>query len=200
MSRQVQTKSAYVQTVPDSKCLCPDCTRRNVDMSGLSCVQNFSCVLRAFKDKFVQTIPDRNSMCPDFHAFFSRPSCAPTQIRAFNAKFLVRPCPDHRAFMSRISSVHQTEKKLHPVVLCYSLKMKTERVPKFHKSRCLRFFKKFDFKSILYTIEGKTDPSKLGFRNLVVISTFKLYLHFPRFFKPCGNILQIILAFCIYLQ
>ena len=112
MSRQVQTESAYVQTVPDSKCLCPDRPRRKVDMSRLSCVQNFSCVLRAFEDKYVQTIPDRNSICPDFRAFLSRPSCAPTQIRSFNAKFLVRPCPDHRAFMSRLSCVHQTEKKL----------------------------------------------------------------------------------------
>ena len=101
MSRQVQTESAYVQTVPDSKCLCPDRPRRKVHMSRLSCVQNFSCVLRAFEDKYVQTIPDRNSICPDFRAFLSRPSCAPTQIRAFNAKFLVRPCPDRRAVMSR---------------------------------------------------------------------------------------------------
>ena len=148
MSRQAQTESANVQTVPDSKCLCPDRPRRKVDKSRLSCVQNFSCVLRAFEDKYVQTIPDRNSLCPDFRAFLSRPSCAPNQIRWFNAKFLVRPCPDHRAFMSRPSRVHQTEKKLHHVVQCYSLKMKTESVPKFHKARCLRFIKKFDFKSL----------------------------------------------------
>ena len=163
MSRQVQTESAYVQTVPDSKCLCPDRPRRKVDMSRLSCVQNFSCVLRAFEDKYVQTIPDRNSICPDFPAFLSRPSCAPTQIRAFNAKFLVRPCPDHRAVMSRPSCVQiqtivrlcpdfraftRRKKKFHPGVQCYSLKMKTERVPKFHKTICLRFIKKFDFKSL----------------------------------------------------
>ena len=118
MSRPSQTQSAYVQTVPDGKWRCPD-------------YRAFK-IFRAFEDKFVQTIPDRNSICPDFRAFLSIPSCAPTQIRAFNAKFLVRPCPDHRAFMSRLSCVHQTEKKLHPVVQCYSLKMKTERVPKFH--------------------------------------------------------------------
>ena len=163
MSRQVQTESAYVQTVPDSKCLCPDRPRRKVDMSRLSCVQNFSCVLRAFEDKYVQTIPDRNKICPDFRAFLSRPSCAPTQIRAFNAKFLVRPCTDHRAVMSRPSCVQiqtivrscpdfraftRRKKKLHPGVQCYSLKMKTERVPKFHKSICLKFIKKFDVKSL----------------------------------------------------
>ena len=141
MSRQVQTENANVQTVPDSKCLCPDRPRRKVDMSRLSCVQNFSCVLRAFEDKYVQTIPDRNSICPDFRAFLSRQSCVHVQT-------IVRSCPDHRAFMSRLSCVHQTEKKLPGGVQCRSLKMKTERVPKFHKSRCLNFIKKFDFKSL----------------------------------------------------
>ena len=160
MSRQVQTESAYVQTVPDSKCLCPDRPRRKVDMSRLSCVQNFSCVLRAFEDKYVQTITDRNSICPDFRAFLSRPSCTPSScVRR-------QICPDHprpKQYMSRLSCVHvqtivrscpdfraftRPEKKLHPGVQCYSLKMKTERVPKFHKSICLRFIKKFDFKSL----------------------------------------------------
>ena len=140
MSRQAQTDIAYVRTIPESKCLCPDRPRP----SRLSTVQNFSCVLLAFEGKYVQTIPDRNGIC----AFLSRASCAPKQIRAFNAKILVRPCPDHRAFMSRLSCVHQTEKKLHPVVQCYSLKMKTDRVPKLQKSRYLRFIKKFVFKSL----------------------------------------------------
>ena len=129
MSSQAQTESAYVQTVPDSKCLCPDRPRRKVDMSRLSCVQNFSCVLRAFEDKYVQTIPDQNSICPDF-----------------------------RAFLSRLSCVQKTEKKLHPVVHCYFLKMKTESVPKFHKSKCLRFIKKFDFKSLFQYDSAKNRP------------------------------------------
>ena len=91
--------------VPDPKWMCPDRPRRKVDMSRLSCVQNFSCALRAFEGKYVQTIPDRNGICPDFRAFFSRPSCAPNQIRAFNAKIFVRPCPDFRAVI-RPSCVH----------------------------------------------------------------------------------------------
>ena len=110
MSSPSQTQSAYVQTVPDSKCLCPDRPRRKMYMSRLSCVQNFLCVLRAFEDKYVQTIPDRNSICPDFRAFLSRPSCAPTQIRAFNAKFLLRPCPKCRK--KRIFAIACLGKKL----------------------------------------------------------------------------------------
>ena len=177
MSRQAQTESAYVQTVPDSNCLCPDRPRRKVDMSRLSCVQNFSCVLRAFEDNYVQTIPDRNSICPDFRAFLSRPSCAPNQIRAFNAKLLVRPCPDHRAFISRLSCVHWTEKKLHPVEQWYSLKMKTESVPKLHKSRCLRFIKKFDFKSLFLYYWAKNRSLQPRLWNLVVIY-FQIILAF----------------------
>ena len=50
-----QTESRYVQTVPDGKCLSPDPPRRKVPMSRLSCVQNFSCVHRAFKTPYVQT-------------------------------------------------------------------------------------------------------------------------------------------------
>ena len=50
-----QTESRYVQTVPDGKCLCPDPPRRKVPMSRLSCVQNFSCVNRAFKSPHAQT-------------------------------------------------------------------------------------------------------------------------------------------------
>ena len=108
MCRQAQTESAYVQTV----------RRRKVDMSRLSCVQNFSCVLRAFQGKYVQTIPQR----------------------AFNAKILVRPSPDHRAFMSRLSCVHQTETKLPAGVQCRSFKLKTESIPKLNNSRYLKFF------------------------------------------------------------
>ena len=50
-----QTESRYVQTIPDGKCLCPDPPRQKVPMSKLSCVQNFSCVHRAFKTPYVQT-------------------------------------------------------------------------------------------------------------------------------------------------
>ena len=164
MSRPSQTQSAYVQTVPDGKWICPDFrafkifraffVRSKTNMSRpsqtetvyvqtfvRSCPDHRALLLRAFEDKYVQTIPDRNSICPDFRASMSRPSCGYVQTT-------LRSNPDHRAFMSRLSCVHQTEKKLHPGVQCYSLKMKTERVPKFHKSICLRFIKKFDFKSL----------------------------------------------------
>ena len=70
---------------------------------------------------------------PDFCAFISRPSCGHVQT-------IVRSCPDHRAFMSRLSCVHQTEKILPAGVQCRSLKLKTERVPKLHKSRYLKSF------------------------------------------------------------
>ena len=124
--------------MPDLKWICPDRPRRKMPMSRSSQNQSAS----------VQIIPDRNCICPYFRAFMSRPSCAPNYIRAFNAKFLVCPCPDHRAFISRFSCVCQNEKNY---ILCcgaYSLKMKTERVLNFHKSKFLRFIKKFYFKSL----------------------------------------------------
>ena len=97
-----QTESRYVQTVPDGKCLCPDPPRRKVPMSRLSCVQNFSCVHRAFKSPHVQTfvrsklpmsrlscVPKENSCAPKLIicAFMSRLSCVQKSS-----------CPDFRAF------------------------------------------------------------------------------------------------------
>ena len=97
-----QTESRYVQTVPDGKCLCPDPPRRKVPMSRLSCVQNFSCVHRAFKSPHVQTfvrsklpmsrlscVPKENSCVPNLIicAFMSRLSCVQKAL-----------CPDFRAF------------------------------------------------------------------------------------------------------
>ena len=168
-----QTETRYVQTGPDGKCLCPDRPRLKVPMSRPSQTESgyvqtfvrfkffvrFSCVRRQIcpdhpRPKqymsrlscvLVQTIVRSNSnSCVQrqiFRAFMSRPSCVHVQT-------IMRSNPDHRAFMSRLSCVHQTEKKLHPGVQCYSLKMKTERVPKFHKSICLRFIKKLDFQSL----------------------------------------------------
>ena len=96
------TESRYVQTVPDGKCLCPDPPRRKVPMSRLSCVQNFSCVHRAFKSPHVQTflrsklpmsrlscLPKENSCAPKLIicAFMSRLSCVQKAL-----------CPDFRAF------------------------------------------------------------------------------------------------------
>ena len=97
-----QTESRYVQTVPDGKCLCPEPPRRKVPMSRLSCVQNFSCVHRAFKSPHVQTfvrsklpmsrlscVPKENSCAPKLIicAFMSRLSCVQKSS-----------CPDFRAF------------------------------------------------------------------------------------------------------
>ena len=97
-----QTESRYVQTVTDGKCLCPDPPRRKVPMSRLSCVQNFSCVHRAFKSPHVQTfvrsklpmsrlscVPKENSCAPKLIicAFMSRLSCVQNAL-----------CPDFRAF------------------------------------------------------------------------------------------------------
>ena len=64
--------------------------------------------------------------CPDHRAVMSRPSCVHVQT-------IVRSCPDFRAFTRR--------KKILPAgVHCRSLKLKTERVPKLHKSRYLKSF------------------------------------------------------------
>ena len=128
MSRPSQTQSAYVQTVPDGKWICPDfrafknfcafLVRSKTNMSRpsqtetvyvqtfvRSCPDHRALLLRAFEDKYVQTIPDRNSICPDFRASMSRPSCGYVQTT-------LRSNPDYRAFMSRLSCVHQTEKKI----------------------------------------------------------------------------------------
>ena len=127
ISRPSQTESGYVQTIVQSKLF-----------------MRSSCV--------------RTQICPDYprsKRYMSRLSCVLDQNivrskpnRAFNAKILVRPCPDHRSFISRLSRVRHTEKKLHHGVQCYSFKKKTEMVPNFHKSRYLKFIKEFVFKSL----------------------------------------------------
>ena len=98
MSRPSQTESAYVQTVPDGKCLCPDFRA----FARLSCVHQ----------TFVRS-------CPDFRAFMSRFSCvrqtfvrspdfrAFTRLSCVYVQTFVRS-PDFRAFMSRLSCVQQT--------------------------------------------------------------------------------------------
>ena len=132
-----QTQSGYVQTGPDGKCLCPDRPRLKVPMSRPSqtesgYVQTFvrskifvrsSCVRRQIcpdhpRPKqymsrlscvLVQTIVRSNSnscvQCQIFSASMSRPSSVHVQT-------IVRSNPDHRAFISRLSCVHQTEKKI----------------------------------------------------------------------------------------
>ena len=50
-----QTESPDVQTVPFKTCLCQDRPRRNVLKSRFSSVQNYLCVLRAFKRPYDQT-------------------------------------------------------------------------------------------------------------------------------------------------
>ena len=88
--------------VPGRKSICPNRPRRKVSMSRLSCVQNFSCVHRAFKSLHVQTlvrsklpksrlpcVPTENSCAPKLIicAFMSRLSCVQKTL-----------CPDFRAF------------------------------------------------------------------------------------------------------
>ena len=58
MSRPSQTESAYVQTVPDGRCLCPDRPRRKVPMSRPSQTEG----------AYVQTVPDGRCLCPDVRA------------------------------------------------------------------------------------------------------------------------------------
>ena len=153
--------------VPDPKWICPDRPRRKLPMSRPSQTQS----------AYAQTVPDGKWICPDylafktFRAFFVRSKAnmsRPSQTETVYVQTFVRFCPDHCALqanscvqrqnssasMSRPSCVHVHTfvrspdlNKLHPGVQCHFLKMMTEGVPKFHKSRCLRFIKKFDFKS-----------------------------------------------------
>ena len=97
-----QTESRYVQTVPDGKFLCQDYrafktfsaffVRSKLNMSRPS--QSRSVYVRTF----VRSCPDHRALQIKF-------------VRS-KSKVLERPCPDHRAFMSRLSCVHQTEKKI----------------------------------------------------------------------------------------
>ena len=127
MSRPSQTESGYVQVIVRSKLFVrSSCVRRQIcpdNPRPKRYMSRLSCVL-------VQTIMrSKSNSCVQrqiFSASMSRPSCVHVQT-------FVRS-PDR--------------KKLHPVVQCYSLKMKTERVPKFHKSRYLRFIKKIVIKSL----------------------------------------------------
>ena len=97
-------EEAYFGTqveVPDRKSVCPDPPRWKVPMSRLSCVQNFSCVQRAFKSPQVQTLVRskfflcsscvQKSPSPDFRAFQKENSCT--------SKLII--C----AFMSNLSCV-----------------------------------------------------------------------------------------------
>ena len=55
------------------------------------------------------------------------------KFSCFHFQTFVRSCPDYRALIRR-------KKKLPAGVQCRSLKLKTERVPKLHKSRYLKSF------------------------------------------------------------
>ena len=126
MSRQSQTKSAYVQTVTDGKCQCPDF--RSFTRLSYFYVQIFvrSPDFRAFMSRLSCVHQTFVLLCPDFCAF-TRLSCDHVQtfvrssdFRTFMSRFLcvhqtfVRSCPDFlrspdfHAIMSRRSCVHQT--------------------------------------------------------------------------------------------
>ena len=153
-----QTQSGYVQTGPDGKCLCRDRPRLKLPMSRPSQTESGYVQTIVRSKFFVRSSCVRRQICPDHpipKQYMSRLSCVlfQTIVRSNSNSCVQRQI--FSASMSRTSCVHvQTfvrssdRKKLHPVVQCYSLKMKTERVAKFHKSRCLRFIKKLDFKSL----------------------------------------------------
>ena len=120
MSRPSQTESAYVQTVPDGKCLCPDF--RAFTRPSCVHVQTFvrSPDFRAFMSRLSCVHQTFVGSCPDFRAFMSRFSCVrrtfvrSPDFRAFMSRLscvhqtFVRSCPDFRAFMSRFSCVRRT--------------------------------------------------------------------------------------------
>ena len=133
MSRPFQTESAYVQTVPDGKCLCPDRSRRKVPMSRP--FQTESAYVQTFvrSELLVRSSCARNQICPHHprpKAYMSKHSyvlvktivrsqsnsCVPTPNSWCVHAQSVRSRPDFRAFTR--------PQKIHPVVQCYSLKMK----------------------------------------------------------------------------
>ena len=79
--------------MPDGKSISPDPHRRKVSISRLSCVQNFSCVHRAFKSPHVQTFV--RSKLP-----MSRLTCVP-KANSCATKLII--C----TFMSRLSCVQK---------------------------------------------------------------------------------------------
>ena len=82
MSRQAQTESAYLQTVPDSKCLCPDRPRLKVPMPRPSQTESgyVQTIVRSIL--FVRSSCVRRQICPDHprpKRYMSRPSCVHVQ-------------------------------------------------------------------------------------------------------------------------
>ena len=97
-SLSCQTECRYIQIVPYKKCLCPDPPRRKVPMSRLSSVQNYSCVLCAFKRVFVQTLVRSKVFMFRLSWAPNKKSCAAyLNICAFMSKLLSVQsylCPD----------------------------------------------------------------------------------------------------------
>ena len=103
MSRPSQTQSAYVQTVPDGKWICPDFrafqifraffVRSKTNMSRPSQTET------VYVQTFVRSCPDNRALQLKFVRSTPNFSCVHVQT-------IVRSCPDHRAFKSRPSCVH----------------------------------------------------------------------------------------------
>ena len=103
MSRPSQTQSAYVQTVPDGKWICPDFrafqifraffVRSKTNMSRPSQTET------VYVQTFVRSCPDHRALQLKFVRSTPNFSCVHVQT-------IVRSCPDHRAFKSRPSCVH----------------------------------------------------------------------------------------------
>ena len=129
MSRPSQTEGAYVQTVPDGKCLCPDF--RAFTRPSCVHVQTFvrSPDFRAFMSRLSCAHQTFVRSCPDFRAFMSWFSCvrqtfvrspdfrAFTRLSCVYVQTFVRS-PDFRAFMSRLSCVHQNFVRSCPELSC----------------------------------------------------------------------------------
>ena len=85
--------------VPDGKSVCPDRPRQKVGMSRPSQTESGMSRPSRTESRYVQTVPDGKCLCPDYRAFMSRLSCVhQTFVRS----------SDFRAFMSRLFCVHQT--------------------------------------------------------------------------------------------
>ena len=112
MSKPSQVENAYVQTVPDWKCICTDHRAFKINCA----------IFRAFNVEYVQAIPHQKRICSDF--FLCRRSCTPKNSSFQHQSFI--------AFIFRLSCVHdhtfarspdrKNEKKVKFKVLFYSVK------------------------------------------------------------------------------
>ena len=210
MSRQDQTESAYVQTVPDSKCLCPDRPRLKVPMSRPSHTES----------GYVQTIV-RSKLFVCSSCVRRQNMSRPSQTETIYVQTFVRFRPDHRAL--HIKVVRST-----PKFKCVHVQTNVRSCPDF---RVFTRPKKIASCGAVLILEDEDrEGSKIPqiqifkvYQKICFWITFSIRLSEkstpqPRFLRSCGYLLsnytciflgfwnlvviyyQIILAFCIYLQ